>query len=64
MATGGLHEKPNATGKGRPPGLAEASDGVSVPLTAKLGWGAKWKSVEARTLPQSQISRKKLQQLF
>jgi hypothetical protein len=38
-------QKPNAKGKGRPHGFAEESDGVGVPLTAQLGWGAEWKMV-------------------
>lgn len=33
--------RPNARGKGRPHGLAEASNDVGVPLTEKLGWGEK-----------------------
>ena len=35
------HQKPNARGKGRPHGLAEASNDVGVPLTEKLGCGEK-----------------------
>ena len=31
--------RPNARGKGRPHGLAEASNDVGVPLTEKLGCG-------------------------
>ena len=34
-------QKPNAEGKGRPHGCAEASNDVGVPLTEKLGCGEK-----------------------
>ena len=36
-----VFERPNARGKGRPLGLAQAMLAVGVPLTKQLGWGEK-----------------------
>lgn len=43
-------EGPNARGKGRPRGLAEAQKLQSVPLTKKLGWGEKEQPMSAREI--------------
>jgi len=44
------NQKPNARGKGRPHGLAEASNDVGVALTEKLGWGEKEQPMRASRL--------------